>query len=551
MDNTIDKLIIGIGFDVKQLSNSAKQVEDVMGTMSKDIKTKLSTALDVFTTGFGLNFAKNMVEGFANVGANLQFLSRDVKENVSTLAVWQEAFKRVGGTAESASAQIKSTYERVRAALYHGDPTFFGQLGRLGINPKDEQGNIKKTTDIMVEAAKKIHALPTDLQYGAAQNLGFNEDFLRIIRESGNDLDGLFDRLKKLGVATAERSRQDLELKRTWQDVTQVWDNAARTIASKLYPELLTIGKFFSSHPEVIQRAAKSIMELTAGFLALRVAVIALGSPFRILLTLATGLYEIFDNRDLIKNWAKKEDLQWLVDLMDKLDSLAKSVSDTFSSKKISAAVDSAKNSAIGHTNVATSPGVVGDLVRWVKRVNSMPNGGQYKSAQDFINDEALAQRQKMKESSGKSGIVSYDSKGNPHVGLYQISPYYASKMLGRNVSIDELKNPKFNREIRDKFLLEQWGLSKGNASGALSWFHGGAAEYNQLLKSGRNPKYAESLLGSVQQMPAQTNNNNKKVTNVSINNMQVQGIKSPQQFVQGLADPSAPGWTYGGPILA
>jgi hypothetical protein len=102
------------------------------------------------TTGFGLNVAKNLVEGFVNSGASVLQLSRTINENVETLGVWQEAVKRVGGTAEGFNATVAKLYDRINNAVVKGDPELFGVLGALGINPKSGD-KIKVTTTLIKE----------------------------------------------------------------------------------------------------------------------------------------------------------------------------------------------------------------------------------------------------------------------------------------------------------------------------------------------------------------------------------------------------------------
>jgi len=289
------------------------------------------------------------------------------------------------------------------------------------------------------------------------------------------------------------------------------------------------------------------ILALSAAFGVLRVGITALAGPVGIILTALGGIYEIFHNRNLIKDWAKQEDLQWLVDLMEKLDSVTKTISERWKSSKAEA---KAANIPSSMTNPSlNSPHEI------FRNMVSLFKGGS-KEVQDFVKDERLAYAQMMAESSGRSNIdtLTKDSKGNihHHVGLFQVDPVYASRILGRNVSIEDLKNPKTNREARDALLAEDFNLAHGNKAGALSWFNAGAKGYQNFLQSGKSPGgYAEGILSSAQKMPLNTTNNSNKNTNVSINNLQLQGVQNPREFVQGFADPTATGWSFSGSRLA
>lgn len=559
-DTVIDKLVVGISFDTKQLANSAKQVENTIGDMSKNIGDKLRAALDIFTTGFGLDMAKNLIEGFANTGANLQLLSQSIHENVSTLGTWQQAVIRVGGTAEGFNNTIKGLYDRINNAIVHGDPNTTGILSILGINPR-ANGQIKQTSVLLKEILERLHKQPERLRMQFGKQLGLDDATLRLANLSNKELDSLLKNMEKMGVVQEEQSKRALALKQSWQNVTQVWSMAAYDLADNLFPMLTKVGDWMAQHPKVIKDLTVAfvgltgalvaftalrtgVLALSAAFGLLRIGLTALTGPLGIILTLATGIYEIFQNRDLIKNWAKKEDLQWLVDLMTQIDNIGKSVSNTFSSSNLSNAWKSIKGSSVGRYGPNEHVGTVAHVM-------SAFQGGS-KAVMDFVRNEKLAYAQMMKESSGRPGIVTYDSKGQPHVGLYQISPAYASKLLGRNVSIDELKNPQFNRDVRDKFLAEDLKLGNGSWAGALAWFNNGKKGYKDLLNSGRSSGgYAESVLSAAQKAPQNSTTNNSKNTHVSINTMQLHGMQNPRDFIQGLSDTTATGWTFSGARLA
>jgi hypothetical protein len=563
MADEISKLTIGVAFDVKQLSNSAKQVENTIGDLSKNIGDKLSNALNVLTTGFGLTAAKNLVEGFVNSGANVLQLSRTINENVETLGVWQEAVKRVGGTAEGFNSTVAKLYDRINAATLNKDPDFLGVLNALGINIKSD-GKIKTTTTLIKEMIDQLHKKPEHSLMGLGKMGNLDDTLLLLAKMDPNKVTEIFENVQKRGVITKEQAEQSLKLRNTWLDVTQTWQTAARALQTELYPELEQLGKWVADNPAMVQNLTVAvagltvalisftalrtgILALSAAFGVLRVGMTALAGPVGIILTALGGIYEIFHNRNLIKDWAKQEDLQWLVDLMEKLDSVTKTISERWKSSKAEAKAANIPNSMTNPT--LNSPHEI------FRNVVSMFKGGS-KEVQDFVKDERLAYAQMMAESSGRSNIdtLTKDSKGNihHHVGLFQVDPVYASRILGRNVSVEDLKNPKTNREARDALLAEDFNLAHANKAGALSWFNAGAKGYQNFLQSGKTSGgYAEGILSSAQKMPLNTTNNSNKNTNVSINNLQLQGVQNPREFVQGFADPTATGWSFSGSRLA
>jgi hypothetical protein len=563
MADEISKLTIGVGFDVKQLSNSAKQVENTIGDLSKNIGDKLNAALGVLTTGFGLNVAKNLIESFANTGANLQLLSQSINENVTTLGTWQQAVMRVGGTAEQFNGTIKGLYDRINNAIVHGDPNTTGILSILGISPTSN-GKIKQTSVLLKEIIDQLRKQPERLRMQFGKQLGLDDATLRLTQMSTKEVQALFQNVGKLGVISAEQAERSLKLKQTWQDVSQAWGIAAFNIADKLFPELERLGKWVADNPAMVQNLTvvvagltvalvsftairTGILALSAAFGVLRIGITALAGPVGIILTALTGIYEIFHNRNLIKDWAKQEDLQWLVDLMEKLDSVTKTISERWKTSK-------AEAKASGISGNMTNPSL-NSPHEIFRNMVSLFKGGS-KEVQDFVKDERLAYAQMMAESSGRSNIdtLTKDSKGNihHHVGLFQVDPVYASRILGRNVSVEDLKNPKTNREARDALLAEDFNLAHGNKAGALSWFNAGAKGYQNFLQSGKTSGgYAEGILSSAQKMPLNTTNNSNKNTNVSINNLQLQGVQNPREFVQGFADPTATGWSFSGSRLA
>jgi hypothetical protein len=330
-------------------------------------------------------------------------------------------------------------------------------------------------------------------------------------------------------------------------------------LAVQLTPTLTKVGDWMAKHPKVIKDMVIAVTTLTTAFVGmaaisssvkllssafgiLRLSLTLLTGPLGLVLVAATAIYEIFKNRDLIKNWAKKEDLQWLVDLMEQLN---KTMNDF--DKFFKRPIDTLQRAGLLPMSAQQQ------TQQRIQQKNNLDNyisgvtHGMVSSSNNNLTpfEQAHGQRE---SGNNPNAMSPPDSKGRRAYGQFQIREHWAreawklqDKAIAAMVSPQWLMQPQNNLNTYRLMMSQNLKQHKGNLDAAVREYSGNNYGANSVM----------NIMQRSQKAPQNINNSQSKNTHVSINNMQLHGMNNPNDFVQGLSDPSAEGWTFSGARIA
>jgi len=180
---TTDQLVIKMSLDMAKLQDGLRKADAGIKKFAGDMQTTIGAALDLLAIKMVMSFSKDLVNNFANTGAKLEFLAQKTGESVASLDKWGTAAAKAGGSAEGFYNTIQGLQSKLQNAKFGGDPKTMGIFSYLGINPQDAKGNIKKTTDILLELSGKLKGMSRDKQQWVGQQLGIDDATLRILSQ--------------------------------------------------------------------------------------------------------------------------------------------------------------------------------------------------------------------------------------------------------------------------------------------------------------------------------------------------------------------------------
>lgn len=594
MANPIENLIIQLTLDNKKLTQSVKSAEGTINRFASNVKFALEAAVSVLATGVIANFAKNLATNFADAGTKVYFLSKQLNESVTTIGTWQQAVKRMGGTAEGATNSIGNMFNQIQSARFTGGNQTTGLLNYLGVNPLKTSGEIKKTTDIMLELADKFKGMDTGKQQYFGAQLGLDPATIQLLAQGRKALEDQLRSEQKLGVINERQAQRAVMLKNKLQDLSQTWEMLGVNLGDKLMPVAM---KFSSWAQDYLNRHSDQIV---AGFGKLADFIEKLATQYIPYLikqfdsfSASTGITIDDLGKLLVAFVALKagvtvfQTLAGAVALLTSpLGKISALLLEIYKGYQLVTAISENWNNPVGLKKSYKE--IFGDKAGGViHSIGEKIGGGLY----DLLHPDELSKAQMAQESGGKN-VIGYkyqtkngklvrdaqgkaqyalDAQGNkiPEAyGVYQIRPETASRTLGRPVSGQELMDPKFNTMVRDKIMQEAMQKAGGDPKGALAYYNGGMGGLKEYQRTGatRN-KYAEQIMSKIPQQteipPAQpeaptvmnssmaNNATTNKNTSVSIQNLNLPNVNNPQDFFQEMQKKSEMGWAFSQPRLA
>lgn len=519
MAQTLDELLIKVLFDNKELQASAKKMEDTVGNFAKNVETTLKSAFGAFTGGFVLNFAKNLAESFVEVNSKLGFLSQTLHTNAKGLALWEEAYKRVGGTAEGFSTTISGIFDKLNQAQLNQDPKTLGILNILGVSPMQD-GKRKDILKVYEQTVNALHKLPYGTRRSLAQQLGFDDAGIRLIDKTNEELQASFAHYEKLGVSNQKRTQEAIELRNKWLDVQQEWGNIGQDLVSSFMPQLEQLSKWAMDFVDYLQEHKKEVKLFFEGMIVASAILIA-SNPFT---AWTAGLTAFIALLPKLTGWLKQ---------FPTINKFLENIGNTLS----------------GSWNLSDLGNINGQLGGGLAKSLGI-SGGITPEAKKFFTGNSVTDAQLLKESSGNPNAIGGQREKEPTYGLYQIRASTASEVLGRPVSGKELLDPAFNKRVRDLYYQKGLQLSGGDIAGALSFYNGGKGGLQHYQKTGQSyNNYAESILSNARalqnQKPQQTS------ANIHVGNINLPSVTNAPEFTNKMIDMTKTGYVFSSGILA
>lgn len=271
----IDELLVGLGFDYHP--------EDL-----KDFKDDIAK-----TTGVIRNLAAVAVAGAAAItGLTVAStrasdeqgkLADEVGDTVERVDALQFALERSGGSADGMSNSLRSLAIRASEAA-RGVGGGLEAFNLLGISTSDTNGNLKRTSDLMLEVSGRLQGLSRAQQIELAEKLGLS-DSIRLLQQGPDAIRELISEAQELGVTTAEDAQIAADFQNSLTNQFKVIKDISRALSREFVPILKeTTDKFvewWKANRDLVQQklpewidkatmALKLLVIATAAWLAIR-----------------------------------------------------------------------------------------------------------------------------------------------------------------------------------------------------------------------------------------------------------------------------------------
>lgn len=273
----LDELLVGLGFeyDPKEM----KQFKDDVGKTVDIVKklTQVATAAAAAITGVTVASTRATDEQGK--------LASEIGETVDNIDALQFATRIAGGSVEGMTSSLRNLSIRA-AETARGVGSGVEAFGLLGISTTDVNGDLKSTSDLMLEVSQRFQGLGKAQQIELADKLGVRDSIL-LLQQGPDAIRELTDEARALGVTTSEDAAISEEFQDSLTGIWQITKHLARVFSRSLAPMLKKANEdwteWWKVNKEIIElnmpkwidnftMAIKLLTIAVGGFIAFRLA---------------------------------------------------------------------------------------------------------------------------------------------------------------------------------------------------------------------------------------------------------------------------------------
>lgn len=224
----IDFIFRGVE-NVKQAQNAERVVNNLVSGLGR-----------LFGASFSLYRAGQAISSFVDRFTGLDDLSRRTGESVTNLDLWSRTITAAGGNADRFLSTIENMSRTIRQSFTEGGPTV-SWLASLGIAARDSNGELRQTTDILLDVADawQRYDEPTRQQIG--ERLGIDNDTIRLLNEGSESVVEMLNAQARLNIVTEEQTKIARRTSIAWGSINNLWRTASDRVLVRLGPMILSV----------------------------------------------------------------------------------------------------------------------------------------------------------------------------------------------------------------------------------------------------------------------------------------------------------------------
>ena len=170
--DTIKEFLVRLGFRVDE--DGLKKFNNGISAATKSV-----VALGLAVEGLAISVAYG-VERFSQQLEQLYFASQRTKSSAENIRALDTAAQNFGATAGEAKASLEAFAHFLRA-----NPTGEAVVRMFGVKTRDRNGNLRDTSEMMVELGEQFQKMPTWMALQRGQMLGLSENTILALSNPG------------------------------------------------------------------------------------------------------------------------------------------------------------------------------------------------------------------------------------------------------------------------------------------------------------------------------------------------------------------------------
>ncbi|ETT03931.1 hypothetical protein HMPREF1562_3826 [Providencia alcalifaciens F90-2004] len=319
LSKSIDSLndVLGdVNETLKGTKEQQKKAKEQTDEFAKSVNNGIKALATLFSTILVSSGLQKLIDDTAKANDQLNFMSKNLGVNATTVKRWQGAAEMAGGSAEGMAASMGGLSKSLWDLATMGDTSVLPYFNALNVGGMKNSGELRNLDDILLDVADSLSQMSRPQAYNFAKNMGFDEGTINMLLLGRKEVEEYLALQKDIVVS----SEQELEISRQLNKqnalVGQQWEGLKTLLANYVIPYALKFSELVSGFLNYLNKnrdtavmvfkAMGAVIGITLIPLVLKAAAAFLGMFGAIglmpaaLLLLAGGLWLLYDD---FKKW--------------------------------------------------------------------------------------------------------------------------------------------------------------------------------------------------------------------------------------------------------
>ncbi|MEQ4731246.1 hypothetical protein AB7W97_01295 [Providencia rettgeri] len=249
LSKSIDSLndVLGdVNETLKGTKEQQKKAKEQADEFTKSINNGVKALATLFSTILVSTGLQKLIDDTAKANDQLNFMSKNLGVNATTVKRWQGAAEMAGGSAEGMAASMGGLSKSLWDMVTMGDTSVLPYFNALNVGVMKNNGELRNLDDILLDVSDSLSKMSRPQAYNFAKNMGFDEGTINMLLQGRDALEQQLATQKDIIVS----SEQELEISRQLRQQNSLinlqWEGLKTLIANYLMPYALKFAEVVS-----------------------------------------------------------------------------------------------------------------------------------------------------------------------------------------------------------------------------------------------------------------------------------------------------------------
>lgn len=249
LSKSIDSLndVLGdVNETLKGTKEQQKKAKEQADEFTKSINNGVKALATLFSTILVSTGLQKLIDDTAKANDQLNFMSKNLGVNATTVKRWQGAAEMAGGSAEGMAASMDGLSKSLWDMVTMGDTSVLPYFNALNVGVMKNNGELRSLDDILLDVSDSLSKMSRPQAYNFAKNMGFDEGTINMLLQGRDALEQQLATQKDIIVS----SEQELEISRQLRQQNSLinlqWEGLKTLIANYLMPYALKFSEVVS-----------------------------------------------------------------------------------------------------------------------------------------------------------------------------------------------------------------------------------------------------------------------------------------------------------------
>ena len=223
----------------KDLADSTKKATAEYDEFAKSVNNGIKALAGLFSTILVSTGLQKLIDDTEKANDQLNFMSKNLGMNATTVKRWQGAAEIAGGSAEGMASSLSGLNKSLWDMVTMGDTSVLPYFNALNVGVVKSNGELRNLDDILLDVADSLSNMPRPQAYNFAKNMGFDEGTINMMLRGRDVLEQQLATQKDIIVSSEQELAISRQLNQQNALVGRQWEGLKTLLANYLMPYAL------------------------------------------------------------------------------------------------------------------------------------------------------------------------------------------------------------------------------------------------------------------------------------------------------------------------